>query len=65
MMHRILAPLFFVVCLPFATLAQTTYTVTNTDDSGAGSLGQAMLDAEANPGADVIDMTGLSATTIY
>ena len=61
-MHRSLAPLFFVVCLPFATLAQTAYTVTNTDDSGAGSLRQAMLDAEANPGANVIDMTGITGT---
>jgi len=32
-----------------------TYTVTNTNDSGAGSLRQAILDANANPGADTID----------
>jgi hypothetical protein len=31
-----------------------TFTVTNTDDSGAGSLRQALLDANANPGADTI-----------
>ncbi|MDW3192028.1 MAG: cadherin domain-containing protein [Cytophagales bacterium] len=62
MMHRILAPLFFVVCLPFATLGQTTFTVTNTDDSGAGTLRQAILDAEANPGADIIDLTGITGT---
>ncbi|MFN3981595.1 MAG: hypothetical protein ACK4SA_14555, partial [Caldilinea sp.] len=31
-----------------------TYTVTTTADSGAGSLRQAILDANANPGADVI-----------
>ena len=32
-----------------------TYTVTNTDDSGAGSLRQAILDANGNAGADTID----------
>jgi hypothetical protein len=31
-----------------------TIEVTNTNDSGAGSLRQAILDANANPGADVI-----------
>ncbi len=31
-----------------------TYTVTNTSDSGAGSLRQAILDANANAGADTI-----------
>ena len=31
-----------------------TYTVTNTSDSGAGSLRQAILDANANTGADTI-----------
>jgi hypothetical protein len=31
-----------------------TYTVTNTNDSGAGSLRQAIIDANANAGADII-----------
>ncbi|HMS92661.1 MAG TPA: right-handed parallel beta-helix repeat-containing protein, partial [Candidatus Saccharibacteria bacterium] len=31
-----------------------TYTVTNNNDSGAGSLRQAILDANSNPGADII-----------
>ncbi len=34
--------------------AQTTFTVINTADSGPGSLRQAILDANANPGADII-----------
>jgi len=42
--------------------AQSTYTVSNTDDSGAGSLRQAMLDAEVSAGADIIDATGISGT---
>ena len=35
-------------------LASTTYTVTNTNDSGSGSLRQAILDANLNPGTDGI-----------
>lgn len=38
---------------PSAALA-ATYVVTNTDDAGPGSLRQAVLDANANPGADEI-----------
>jgi len=34
-------------------LVAATFTVTNTDDSGAGSLRQAMDDANATPGPDV------------
>jgi titin len=36
-------------------LAPATFTVTNTIDSGAGSLRQAILDANATPGADLIN----------
>src|SRR5438067_806577 len=32
-----------------------TFTVTTTGDAGAGSLRQAILDANANAGADIID----------
>ncbi len=44
------------LCLAAASvsLEATTYTVTTTADSGAGSLRQAILDANANPGADTI-----------
>jgi hypothetical protein len=34
--------------------AATTFVVNNTNDAGGGSLRQAILDANANPGADVI-----------
>ena len=34
----------------------TTFTVTNTNDSGVGSLRQAILDANANAGNDVIEV---------
>lgn len=34
--------------------ALTTYTVTNNNDSGVGSLRQAIIDANTNPGADEI-----------
>ncbi len=42
----------FLSC-SWACLA-STFTVSNTSDSGAGSFRQALLDANANPGADVI-----------
>jgi hypothetical protein len=46
-----LAALFWTAAAP---LAAATFTVTNTSDSGAGSLRQAILDANANPGLDTI-----------
>ncbi len=51
-MRKLLAGvlLFLVV----ATLGAATFTVTSTSDSGAGSLRQAILDANANPGSDTI-----------
>lgn len=51
-----------LMCLFGVSWAQTTFTVSNTNDSGAGSLRQAILDAEASPGADIIDMTGITGT---
>ncbi|MFO0181181.1 MAG: DUF4347 domain-containing protein, partial [bacterium] len=43
-----------------------TYTVTNTNDSGTGSLRQAILDANANAGADIItfNITGSGTQVI-
>jgi hypothetical protein len=43
-----------VLFLLTAPLRAATFTVINTNDSGAGSLRQAILDANANPGADTI-----------
>src|SRR4051812_7103410 len=41
--------------------ATTTYSVTNTADSGPGSLRQAIIDANANAGADLVNIdSGLS-----
>jgi len=47
----------FAGCIALALAAATsaaTFTVTNTNDSGAGSLRQAILDANASPGLDTI-----------
>jgi hypothetical protein len=54
--------LFFAVC---ATATAATFTVTNTGDSGAGSLRQAILDANATPGFDTINFSiGTGTQTI-
>jgi hypothetical protein len=47
-------------------MSAATFTVTNTDDSGPGSLRQAILDANANAGADTIafDIPGNGVHTI-
>src|SRR5438552_1023179 len=48
---------FFLTCavlLNAQVILAATYTVTNTLDSGPGSLRQAVTDANANPGADII-----------
>jgi hypothetical protein len=58
-----LALLIWVASTP---LAAATFTVTNTNDSGPGSLRQAILDANANPGLDTIafDIPGAGVHTI-
>lgn len=46
--------LLFAIC---ATATAATYTVTNANDGGAGSLRQAILDANATPGSDTINFS--------
>ena len=55
-----------LLCLLAQPLAAVTFTVINTDDSGAGSLRQAILDANAAPGLDTIafDIPGAGVHTI-
>ncbi len=45
---------FTIVTLITTFVSAATFTVTNTNDTGPGSLRQAILDANATPGADVI-----------
>lgn len=42
----------------------TTFKVTNNNDSGPGSLRQAIIDAIATPELDTIDLTGVSGTIV-
>jgi len=55
-----------ILALAASTLAGATFTVTNTNDSGAGSLRQAILDANGNAGLDTItfNITGSGLHTI-
>ena len=70
--HRIFTRLkcAVVVCLGFfflrATLIANTFTVTNSNDSGSGSLAQAITDANNAPGADTIvfDILGVGVHVI-
>src|SRR5262245_3824364 len=48
------ARIVLILSLGAGTASATTYTVTNTADSGAGSLRQAITDANANAGTDTI-----------
>lgn len=50
---RIACSLFVPLCISNSIYA-ATFTVTNNANSGPGSLAQAILDANTNPGADVI-----------
>ena len=63
--HRLSAVLTLacLALLPHQNFA-ATYTVTVTNDSGAGSLRQALLDANAGGGADTIDFNIASGVTI-
>ena len=58
--------LWFVLLCGAGSALANTYTVTTTADSGAGSLRQAILDANGNPGADTVsfNITGSGVQTI-
>ncbi|MEQ8775202.1 MAG: cadherin domain-containing protein [Marinoscillum sp.] len=60
-MRKLFALVLFFL-LTHWSWAQTTYTVANTNDEGAGSLREAMTLAETTAGADIIDMSGISGT---
>src|SRR5262245_9133330 len=51
---RVFARIVLMLSLGAAAASATTYTVTSTTDSGAGSLRQAITDANANGGTDTI-----------
>src|SRR5258708_27938781 len=57
---------FAIVCFGALIAQAATFTVTNTNDSGAGSLRQAILDADASAGADLItfNISGAGVHTI-
>ena len=71
MFHRSLPPLpslFLLIALAifsFPAAQAATFTVTNLDDNGPGSLRQAVIDANADPGNDTIQFqSGLSGTIL-
>lgn len=49
---------------PAAGQPLSTFTVDNTNDAGAGSLRQALLDANAMPGADIIDISAVGVVNL-
>jgi hypothetical protein len=51
---KLMAVSIVILLCAFQQLSAATYTVTNTNDAGVGSLRQAILDANANAGADII-----------
>lgn len=55
-------PFGFFIKVPLTQAA--TYTITNTNDAGAGSLRQAITDANSNAGADVIQLDSSIRGTI-
>ncbi|HEC77592.1 MAG TPA: T9SS type A sorting domain-containing protein [candidate division WOR-3 bacterium] len=58
---------FFLWSVIHGSAAAATYTVTNTNDTGNGSLRWAMIQANTNPGADIINfnLPGAGVQTIY
>lgn len=64
-MERSVKTLVAALSLSIATAAgAATYTVTNTNDSGAGSLRDAVAQANLNPGADTINFAVTGTITL-
>ncbi len=51
---RTILTVFFILIVSAISISAATFTVSNTNDSGAGSLRQALIDATAASGADTI-----------
>ena len=64
MKTRLLPLILLFLLLMVLQAAATTFTVTNTTNSGAGSLRQAIADANNNAGADVITFSVSANSTI-
>jgi hypothetical protein len=61
---RVFRALLIAAICPAASLVAAVFTVTNTADSGAGSLRQAILDANASAGLDTIAFN-ISGTAVH
>jgi predicted outer membrane repeat protein len=55
-MHKLRAIAPMLAMLPFAFASAATFNVTTTVDGGPGSLRQAIIDANASPGPDIINV---------
>jgi hypothetical protein len=64
MKSAITALLYVVIAFAPAGMSAATFTVTSKKDSGAGSLRQAILDANANPGPDIVDFAVTGTITL-
>jgi hypothetical protein len=59
-----IAVMYLNVALASQSMTAETFTVTSKNDSGPGSLRQAILDANANPGADTITFSITGTITL-
>lgn len=64
MARRLVLAALLAICALASPLGAATFVLTNTADSGPGSLRQAMADARAQPGPHDIDATGLTGTIV-